>query len=106
MGNFIFDLHMKPIENEFERKNEIFDHFTILLCLYFIYWFTEYIPSKDFKFIIGWFAVGIMGVNITFRVSVALFGIVKNAINSVKALCNYCKNKDKAKQMKEFEINR
>lgn len=97
MGNFMFDLHMKPIEDEFERKDEIFDHVTILLCLYFVFLFTDYIPSKDFKFTIGWFAIGVMGVNISFRVSVALYGIIKNAINSVKALCSYCKNKEKVK---------
>lgn len=38
----------------YDRKLEFFNEFTILTCLYNCYLFTDYVPSPETRFIIGY----------------------------------------------------
>ena len=106
MVHFCFNLHIKPIEDKTDHYYELFDDTTILLCIYHIYLFTDFVTNADDRNTFGWSLVGIMAINVGYRVSIALYTMVMNGINTCKVAYNYCKNKKAAKKEKVTDLTK
>ena len=52
-----------------DNMNAVFDNVTILLCIYWLYFFTNLVADAAVRGILGWILIGIMSINILYRLT-------------------------------------
>ncbi len=60
----IFFIVVKPLNEPFLNRMEIFNELCLLICSYYLFMFTDFIPDVQTRFLAGWGFIGIAVFNI------------------------------------------
>jgi hypothetical protein len=60
----IFFVTVKPLNQPFLNRMEIFNELCLLGCSYFLFTFTDFVPDTQTRYLLGWAFVGLAVFNI------------------------------------------
>jgi hypothetical protein len=60
----LFFADVKPMNQPFLNRMELFNEMTLLVCSYFLFAFTDFVPDANTRFMIGWAFIGLAALNI------------------------------------------
>ncbi len=86
----LFFTDVNPMNQPFLNKMEIFNELTLLILSYFLFFFTDFVPSVYMRYTLGWAFIFITVLNIAVNWG-ALFYKVFLAIKDIvrKLIYNY-----------------
>lgn len=82
MFAFIFNLHFKPLNTRSAHIFEMLDDSTVLLCIYFLYYFKG-VEEPYNKSAGGWVIIIAMSLNIAIRIIIVLVEITREIIKLI-----------------------
>jgi hypothetical protein len=77
---------LSPYESKLGGFMEKFNDVLVLICAYFLYLFTDLIPSPEDKYYIGWFYDGIIGKIIVANLGVMLTTVFRDVRQKIKEI--------------------
>lgn len=86
----IYLLHAWPLQTPFAVKMEVFNECTIVVLLYGLMCFTDFVPDPMVRYRIGWCYIVVALGNIFVHLCILAFGTGKVIKNKLKAWC--CKS--------------
>jgi len=66
-------LEVKPYEDPFQNKLEVFNELFVLLSTYLILLFSPFLDNMNIKYNIGWVLVGIVCLNMVINMLIMLY---------------------------------
>ena len=60
----LFFIIVKPLNQPFLNRMEIFNEISLLICSYFLFMFTDFIPDAQTRYLAGWGFIGMAVFNI------------------------------------------
>ena len=79
-------INLSPYESKLGGFMEKFNDVLVLICAYFLYLFTDLIPSPEDKYYIGWFYDGIIGKIIVANLGVMLTTVFRDVRQKIKEI--------------------
>jgi hypothetical protein len=97
MSYLSFLIRIAPFVDDILNYVEMGNEVTILVSLYFCYTFTDYVPTADKRYAIGWAFSAMVFFNIAINFALIAYTMGK----AIKALIiKFCKNKNHPKSNK------
>jgi hypothetical protein len=87
----------EPFETEQKRRMEYFNEGCLALITYFLFFYSDYVPDEDLKYMCGWAQVVVFGLNLFVNCFGVIKGIVKDTFMLLKQKYNFVKSKCKSK---------
>ena len=88
----LFFIDVNPLNQPFLNRIEIFNEITLLVLSYFLFFFTDFVPSVYMRYALGWAFIFITVFNITvnwcalfYKVYLAIRDIVRKLIQNYRA---------------------
>lgn len=75
-----FLIQVKPLDSPFLNGMELFNETILIVCFYFIIFFTDIIGDDELRYQLGWIYIGIIVINITVNFSAMLYKFVTTLI--------------------------
>jgi hypothetical protein len=87
----LFFTDVNPLNQPFLNKIEIFNEITLLVLSYFLFFFTDFVPSVHMRYALGWAFIFIAVLNIAvnwgamfYKVFLAIKDIVRKLIHNYR----------------------
>lgn len=91
-----FNFHAKPFNMPIMNHQEIANEFSVLIASYVLFYYND-ILKKDQSYLLGWFSICILGVNVLINIGFMAVVTVKNFKLKFIRFCNRRKGKKLAK---------
>jgi len=82
--DLIYTGQVQPFASKFLNRMEMINNVFILLCSYYLFLFTEFVPSPEAKFNLGWSLVAVYWICIVFNTAVLVFIAIRNAYRKLR----------------------
>ena len=77
-------LHFKPFEGSFAQKLEEFNEWCTMLLIGILYCLTEYVPSPEDRYVVGYFLIAIIVINLAVHLGILLKGVLSDICTKIK----------------------
>ena len=72
--------YLLPQHNHKELMNEAF----IMLCTYFLFFYSEFVPDRNSRYLMGYVNIGCLGLMVLFNLTVIVIGQVRTTARALK----------------------
>lgn len=77
---------LRPYESRLKNVVEIANECLVILTVYMMYGFSHYIPSKEYRYKLGWVYIGIVAAVFVINIGAIIHGIVTFVLRKVKEI--------------------
>ena len=93
----VYLVYYRPLESPFANRMEIMNECTVLLLLYCLVCFSDFVPSEETRYLIGYVYMAVNLINILIHLSLLLLGSCYKMKLVCKRNCRCCRRKATAK---------
>jgi hypothetical protein len=91
----VYLIKVKPFEDPFFNKLEIFNEVCVLLSIYHLFTFTDFVGNVVMQYNIGWSMVGLTCFNIVTNILIVVICTISELIKKIRKMkCCNRKNQD------------
>lgn len=80
----IFFIVIRPLTMKYLNIMELFNEVTLLICSYYLFCFTSFVPDVEFRYFLGWIFIGIVALNIIVNWGVLMYKVFSLIINKIR----------------------
>lgn len=98
----MYNVLVKPFENPSLNRLEVFNETCIIAAAYHLFAYTDFLPSPDMQYKVGWSMIAITVFNIGVNMLVMLVGTVASIKKSFRYWSRRLKRWRSVKQAKKY----
>ena len=105
--SIIFVYINRPFEEDIANKLDMFNEVTTVVLLYMIYNFSDLIPDEENRYLVGYFFVAILFINLSVHltlIGISIFRDLRDKFKEWHVKCQKRKEKDKHQKSKRIIV--
>ena len=79
-----FFLTVRPMVDKLNNCIQIVNELVVLVCIWLLFWFTNYVPQADTRYDLGWYVLYFIGADIALNVGFLIFNLVKKIYVAIR----------------------
>ena len=84
----VFFLTVWPMEDNLNNAIHIFNEIMVLVCIWMMFLFTDYVPEPSTKYDLAWYLIYLIVFNITVNLGVFFYTTARQSYTAARGACH------------------